>query len=85
MYEDQQLARQCFLIMSKGYKASEVPTTKQLDQRELEKRGETAKQLLFFLLRNDLAKSMQVGALLLEKKRCQLLEFYTATLISSLG
>lgn len=75
MLEDQQLARQRFMMSIKVQKAIEVPIAEQLNQRELEKRAEPIEQLLSFLLRDDPAKCVQIGSLLSEEEKGQLLDF----------
>lgn len=61
--------------MPKVPKAGKVATTEQLDQRESEKRGEPAKLMLSFLLKEDLAKLVQIEALLPMEERNWLLDF----------
>ena len=51
------------------------PTIEQLDQREPDKRGEPAEQLLSFSLDNDSSKTIQIGTSLSLSTRKQLLDF----------
>lgn len=52
-----------------------MPYTEQLVKREPKKKEKPTEQLLSFLLREDLAKSVQVDALLSKKERNRLLDF----------
>lgn len=62
------------MMPTKVQKATKISTIEQLDQRQPEKR-EPAKQLLSFLLKDDITKFVQIRAFLPEKERSQLLEF----------
>lgn len=76
MCEDQQLAQHYLTIATKVYKVNESLIAKQLDQRETKKWGEPAEQLIFLLLKDeDPSRVVQVGTLLLEEERNQLLGF----------
>lgn len=56
-------------------KPCEPPTPKYLDQRKPEKRGEMAKKLLSFTLKDDPTKTVQIEASLLEPIWDRLLNF----------
>lgn len=55
-----------------------MPAVEQLDQSELETRGGPIEQLFSFSLGEDLAKTVQIGALLAKEERNQLLNFLWA-------
>lgn len=71
------------MISTKVQKAKEILTTKQLDQREPEKRGELTKQLLFFPFKDDPSRFVQIKALLPEGMELTTRVSLTKTQISS--
>lgn len=57
-------------------KIDEMSMTNQLDQRELEKRGELAEQLIYSLLKEeDPSRVVQLGVLLSDEERSWFVEF----------
>lgn len=68
------MARRYFMIFTKIPKSTKVLVTKYLDQREPEKSVEPVEILLFFPLKDDPIKCIQIGSLL-PKEKNQLLDF----------
>lgn len=74
MHGDHQLAQQCFMMATKVQKASETLIAKKLTKGS-RKKCEPAEQQVYFPLKDDSLWMRQVGSLLPEEERNQLLAF----------